>query len=110
MTDRLPLSALSDSELEQRLVDLGPRLYPPTPDLAMQVRHRLESEPVSTLTPTATTPDHAQRAPGTRHPAPGTRPSARGEGFLASLDQYSLLPAHGEKGRGRGGLGEKGWG
>ena len=68
MTDRLPLSALSDSELEQRLVDLGPRLYPPTPDLAMQVRHRLESEPVSTLTPTATTP-----ATPRGHPAPGTR-------------------------------------
>jgi hypothetical protein len=78
MTDRLPLSALSDSELEQRLVDLGPRLYPPTPDLAMQVRHRLESEPVSTLTPTATTPDHAQRAPGTRHPVPGPGREERG--------------------------------
>src|ERR671921_630929 len=70
MADRLPLSALSDSELEQRLVDLGPRLYPATPDLAMQVRHRLESEPVGTLTPTATTPRYAQRAPGTRHPVP----------------------------------------
>jgi hypothetical protein len=78
MADRLPLSALSDSALEQRLVDLGPRLYPPTPDLAMQVRHRLESEPVSTLTPTATTPDHAQRAPGTRHPVPGPGREERG--------------------------------
>ena len=48
MADRLPLAALSDSELEQRLVDLGPRLYPTTPDLAAQVRQRLESEPVST--------------------------------------------------------------
>jgi hypothetical protein len=78
MTDRLPLSALSDSELEQRLVDLGPRLYPPTPDLAMQVRHRLESEPVSTLSPTATTPHHAQRAPCTRHPVPGPVREERG--------------------------------
>ena len=51
MANRLSLSALSDSELEQRLIDLGPRLYPPTPDLATQVRHRLESEPVG-RTPT----------------------------------------------------------
>ena len=35
MADRLPLAGLSDSELEQRLIDLGPRLYPPTPDLAI---------------------------------------------------------------------------
>ena len=55
MADRLPLSALSDSELEQRLIELGPRLYPTTPDLATQVRHRLESEPVGrTLTPRPT--------------------------------------------------------
>ena len=52
MADRLPLAALSESELEPRLIDLGPRLYPPTPDLAMQVSDRLESEPVGTsLTP-----------------------------------------------------------
>ena len=51
MADRLSLSALSDSELEQRLIDLRPRLYPTTPDLATQVRHRLESEPVA-RTPT----------------------------------------------------------
>jgi hypothetical protein len=54
MADRLPLSDLSDSELEQRLIDLRPRLYPTTPDLATQVRHRLESEPVGrTLEPRA---------------------------------------------------------
>ena len=52
MADRLPLASLSDSELEQRLIDLGPRLYPATPDLATQVRHQLESEPIrSSLTP-----------------------------------------------------------
>ncbi len=52
MADRLPLSALSDAELEQRLINLGPRLYPTAPDLATQVRHRLESEPGGrTLTP-----------------------------------------------------------
>ncbi|MCC2629026.1 MAG: uncharacterized protein K0S14_2676 [Thermomicrobiales bacterium] len=52
MADHLHLSALSDSELEQRLIDLGPRLYPAAPDLATEVRHRLESEPVgSPLTP-----------------------------------------------------------
>lgn len=47
MADRVPLSSLSDSELEQRLIELGPRLYPTTPDLAKEVRHRLESERVS---------------------------------------------------------------
>jgi hypothetical protein len=52
MADHLHLSALSDSELEQRLIDLGPRLYPAAPDVATEVRHRLESEPVgSPLTP-----------------------------------------------------------
>jgi hypothetical protein len=55
MADHLHLSALSDSELEQRLIDLGPRLYPAAPDLATEVRHRLESEPVGrTLTPRPT--------------------------------------------------------
>ena len=44
MADRVPLSSLSDSELEQRLIDLGAGLYPTTPDLATQVRHRLESD------------------------------------------------------------------
>ena len=53
MADRLPLSALSDSELEQRLIDLGPRLYPTSPDLATQVRHWLDTEPArNSLTPT----------------------------------------------------------
>ena len=52
MTDRLPLTDLSDSDLEQRLIDLGPQLYPTTSDLATQVRRRLESEPVPrTATP-----------------------------------------------------------
>jgi hypothetical protein len=67
MADRLPLSALSDSELEQRLIDLGPRLYPTTPDLATQVRHRLETEPArGTLTPLPARPSG--------HPVAGTRP------------------------------------
>lgn len=47
MADRVPLSSLSDSELEQRLIELGPGLYPTTPDLAAQVGQRLESELVS---------------------------------------------------------------
>jgi hypothetical protein len=67
MADRLPLSALSDAELEQMLTDLSPHLFPSTPDLATQVRQRLESEAASTLTatPEATlTPTAAQRAPG----------------------------------------------
>jgi hypothetical protein len=65
MADRLLLSALSDSELEQRLIDLGPRLYPTTPDLATQVRHRLESEPVErTLTPLPATRVGVPSGPG----------------------------------------------
>jgi hypothetical protein len=52
VADRPPLAGLSDPELEQRLADLEPWLYPTTPDLATQVRHRLESEPVrSSLSP-----------------------------------------------------------
>jgi len=52
VADRLPLAGLSGSALEQRLIDLGPQLYPTTSDLATQVRRRLESEPVPrTATP-----------------------------------------------------------
>ncbi len=95
MADRLPLAGLSKSELEQRLIDLGPRLYPTTPDLVTQVSQRLESEP-STLTPTATqrVPGPVRRARGFRIPrkertpfslrmGPGTRvgvPSGPGVG------------------------------
>ena len=56
MADRPPLAGLSDPELEQRLIDLGPWLYPTTPDLATQVRHRLESEPVRSSLPSPTGP------------------------------------------------------
>jgi hypothetical protein len=78
MADRLPLSALSDSELEQRLIDLRPRLYPTTPDLATQVRHRLESEPGGALTPNR----HPLRGyPARRAGRGGSRlPSPRSEG------------------------------
>ena len=76
MADRLPLSALSDSELEQRLIDLRPRLYPTTPDLATQVRHRLESEPGGALTPNPLS-RRAERGgyvlPSPRSEGPGTR-------------------------------------
>ncbi len=42
---RLPLAAISDSELEQALIDLGRVLaYPVTPDLSRQVRVRLQGE------------------------------------------------------------------
>ena len=47
MAERPLLSSLSDAELEQRLSDLGRGLYPATPDLSVQVRQRLEGEPVS---------------------------------------------------------------
>ncbi len=88
MADRLPLSALSDSELEQRLIELGPRFYPTTPDLATQVRHRLESEPGGALTPLPPSPVEEQRGGTERLPSPhsegpGTRvgvPSVPGAG------------------------------
>jgi hypothetical protein len=78
VADRPPLAGLSDPELEQRLADLGPWLYPTTPDLAAQVRHRLESDPVrSSPSP--------QPARSSGHPAAGTRPAAdRREDFLSS--------------------------
>jgi hypothetical protein len=85
MADRLPLSALSESELEQRLIDLGPRLYPTTPDLATQVRHRLESEPIGTpLTPN-------------RHPLRGYPARQRQERGLPGLP--SVLPSPRSEGR-----------
>jgi hypothetical protein len=76
MADRLPLSALSDSELEQRLIDLRPRLYPTTPDLATQVRHRLESEPGGALTPNPLSRRAGRGGyvlPSPRSEGPGTR-------------------------------------
>jgi hypothetical protein len=87
MADRLPLSALSDSELEQRLIELGPRFYPTTPDLATQVRHRLESEPVATALTSNPLSRRAERGgyvlPSPRSEGPGTRdgvPSGPGVG------------------------------
>jgi hypothetical protein len=64
MADQLPLSSLSEPELERRLIDLGPDLFPATPDLATRVRVRIENEPArSSLTPNR---HHAQGAPGNR--------------------------------------------
>jgi hypothetical protein len=88
MADRLSLSALSDSELEQRLIELGPRFYPTTPDLATQVRHRLESEPGGALTPLPPSPVEdkrggTERLPSPHSEGPGTRvgvPSVPGAG------------------------------
>jgi hypothetical protein len=73
MTNRPPLADLSDSELEQRLIDLGPLLYPSTPDLATQVRQRLESK---ALTPLPPSPVGDRRGgyvlPSPRSEGPGT--------------------------------------
>ena len=88
MADLLPLSALSDSELEQRLIDLGPRLYPTTPDLATQVRHRLESESVG----------------DTPHPPPQPLTRRRQERGLPGLPAFSLLPAPRGEGPGMRGV------
>ena len=44
MADQFPLASLSEHELERRLTDLGPHLFPVTPDLATRVRHQLEND------------------------------------------------------------------
>ena len=62
VADRRPLAGLSGSELEQKLVDLGPQLFPSTPDLVIRVRQRLESDPVEK----SLTPLPATRSAGTR--------------------------------------------
>ena len=49
MADRTPLAGLSTPELERHLTDLGPHLFPVTPDLVSRVRVRLER---TILTPT----------------------------------------------------------
>jgi len=99
MADRLPFAALSESELEQRLIDLGPRLYPPTPDLAMQVSDRIESEPDGTLTPTAT-----QRVPGPVRRARGSIPRPSNSPFSPRMgpgtrDGVPSGPGVGDEGR-----------
>ena len=74
MADRLPLANLSDSELEQRLVDLGPLLYPSTPDLASRVRQRLESAALTPLPPSPVFDGRGgtRRLPSPRPEGPGT--------------------------------------
>jgi hypothetical protein len=47
MADRISLADLSEPELERMLTDLGPHLFPVTPDLAARVRFQLESGPTS---------------------------------------------------------------
>jgi hypothetical protein len=84
MADRLPLSALSDAELEQRLIDLGTRLHPTTPDLVTQVRHRLESEPAQgTFAPLPATRFAGTRPVGDRRGGTEWLPSPRSEGSRA---------------------------
>ena len=86
MADRIPLSALSDAELEQWLIELGPHLFPSTPDLATQVWERLESvalTPTSALTPLPPSPVGDRRG-GTQQ-----LPSPRSEGRRAGDEGYS---------------------
>jgi hypothetical protein len=92
MADRLPLSALSDAELEQRLIDLGPRLYPTAPNLATPVRHRLESEPAQgTVTPLHPSPVGDRRGGTERLPSPlGAGSSAGDDGFQAGHGTRTL--------------------
>jgi hypothetical protein len=51
MADQFPLASLSEPELERRLADLGPHLFPLTPDLATRVRHQLENDAARTARP-----------------------------------------------------------
>jgi hypothetical protein len=88
MADRLPLADLSDSELEQRLVDLGPLLYPSTPDLATHVRQRIESV---TLTPLPATRSAATRPVEDRRGGAGRLPSPLGAGRRARDEGRSGL-------------------
>jgi hypothetical protein len=92
MPDRLPLSALSDPELEQRLIDLRPQLYPTTPDLATQVHQRLESEPVGeSLTPLPATRFAGTRPIEDRRGGTGRLPSPRSEGRRVGDEERSGL-------------------
>lgn len=92
VADRVPLSSLSDSELEQRLIDLGSGLYPTTPDLATAVRHRLESEPA----PRSFAPAPANRRGGplTRSGIPaGPDAANQGRSWPASVRTTAIRPA-----------------
>ena len=72
MADHFPLASLSEPELERRLTELGPHLFPVTPDLATRVRIRLEHDAGHrTLT-------------SNRHPE-GTQPIAMGEGLARGV-------------------------
>jgi hypothetical protein len=94
MADRFPLSALSDAELEQQLIDLGPRLYPTAPELATQVRHRLESDPAQgTLTPLPATHFVGTRPVGARRGGTERLPSPRSEGRRAGDEGVSRSSA-----------------
>jgi hypothetical protein len=77
VADRRPLASLSDSDLEQRLIDLGTWLYPTTTDLATPVRHRLESEPVRRAVPLVPT-------------IPGAGGGKGGRSWAAGLERRAL--------------------
>ncbi len=86
MPEHPPLADLSDSDLEQRLIDLGPRLYPTTPDLATQVRHPLESE--HSLTPLPSSPVEDSRGGTKQLPSPlGAGRRAGDEGVFRAGDR-----------------------
>jgi hypothetical protein len=92
VADRVPLSSLSDSELEQRLIDLGPGLYPTTPDLAAQVRQRLESELVSRSFSPA--PANQRKGPLTRGGMPaGPDAGDQGRSWAAGVRTTAIRPA-----------------
>ena len=88
MGDRRPLSALSDSELEQKLTGLGPHLFPSTPDLATRVSQRLESESAS-LTPLPATHFAGIRPVGDKRGGTEKLPSPRSEGRRAGDEGFS---------------------
>jgi hypothetical protein len=90
MADRTPLAGHADSDLELRLIDLGPGLYPTTPDLAPRVRRRLESELAdSTLTPLPATRSAGTRPVGDRRGGTERLPSPLGAGRRAGDEGQS---------------------
>ena len=75
MADQFPLAGLSEPELERQLTELGPHLFPLTPDLATRVRNQLENDAARTTIPRSR---HYTEPEG--HPGPVLRPSEIGEG------------------------------
>jgi hypothetical protein len=101
VVDRIPLAGLSDSDLEQHLIDLGPELFPTTPVLAPRVRRQLESRPASSSVTSAPATRSAGPRPiedrrgGDRLPSPlgaGRRAGDEGRSWAARVGTRGVHP------------------